>query len=118
MSIHRCVEFSWRRHSPTNRSGSALIREGPVAGSFGGGSGSGRSAWMLYHFVGRSSSGSWTTTASARDIALRKPARVVMALGCIGIAARTRRALRVDAVSLDDFDASGRHRAGDLFDRD
>src|SRR3989442_9229802 len=41
-----------------------------------------------------------------------------MALGCIGIAARTRRALRVDAVSLDDFDASGRHRAGDLFDRD
>jgi len=41
------------------------MRDGPVAGSFGGGKGSGRSAWMLYHFVGRSSSGSWTTIASA-----------------------------------------------------
>src|SRR5207244_12621828 len=50
--------------------------------------------------------------------ALRKPARGVMALGCIGLAAGTRRKLRLDAMAFDDFDASRRHRPSDLLDRD
>jgi hypothetical protein len=33
------------------------IREGPVSGSFGGGSGSGKSGMILYHLVGNSSIG-------------------------------------------------------------
>jgi hypothetical protein len=33
------------------------IREGPSEGSLGGGSGSGRSGIMLYHFLGNSSIG-------------------------------------------------------------
>jgi hypothetical protein len=34
------------------------ILDGPVSGSFGGGSGSGKSGRILYHFVGISSIGS------------------------------------------------------------
>src|SRR5438309_4096380 len=74
---------------------------------------------MLYHFVGRSSSGSSTTAASARDITPPKPgprwiwpARANRASG--GRSSTT--SPELDTVLLDDLDLARRHRPTDFLD--
>src|SRR5512137_1569065 len=128
MSIHRSVEFSWRRHSPRRSSGSIFTRDGPCSGSLGGGSGSGRSARMLYHFEGRSSCGKVTTRESdrilspreadasgyARKAALGFPRPSRQNCGTESNNARSEN----DADRFGDLQAAGREHTDDLLDRD